>query len=94
MSSAGLLRSCTGHRSQLNLSTNLGPLDPLGALHDGRDYDDLLPHSVVLTDGVTQIRVLDLDTLIAVKAAAGRARDKLVLPILLALRDKTTRDSP
>ena len=27
------------------------------------------------------IRVLDLETLIGVKAAAGRARDKLVLPI-------------
>jgi hypothetical protein len=76
-------------RGQLNLSTTLGPLDPLGVLHDGRDYDDLLPHTTVLSDGVSEIRVLDLDTLISVKAAAGRARDKLVLPILLALRDRT-----
>jgi len=37
------------------------------------------------------IRVLDLETLIGVKAAAGRARDKLVLPILLALRDGVDR---
>jgi len=71
---------------QLNLSTALGPLDPLCVLHDGRGYDDLLCHTDIVTDGQSQIRVLDLDTLIAVKAEAGRARDKLVLPILLALR--------
>jgi hypothetical protein len=72
---------------QLNLSTNLGPLDPLCVLHDGRGYEELLPHTTVLTDGSSMIRVLDLETLIDVKAATGRARDKLVLPILLALRD-------
>ena len=49
---------------------------------------ELLPHTQLLADGPSQIRVLDLETLIAVKAAAGRARDKLVLPILLALRDR------
>jgi len=73
---------------QLNLSTRLGPLDPLCQLHDGRGYEDLLPHTQVLTDGAVQIRALDLDTLIGVKASTGRARDKLVLPILLALRDR------
>jgi hypothetical protein len=80
-----------GH-GQLNLSTTLGPLDPLCVLHDGRGYDELISHTTVLTDGPSEIRVLDLDTLIAVKAEAGRARDKLVLPILLALRDR--RNAP
>jgi hypothetical protein len=80
-----------GH-GQLNLSTNLGPLDPLCQLHDGRGYDELLPHTRLLTDGTSEIRVLDLDTLIAVKTAAGRARDKLVLPILLALRGRHESD--
>jgi hypothetical protein len=79
-------------RGQLNLSTRLGPLDPLCVLHDGRGYDELLPHTTVLADGRSEIRVLDLETLIAVKAAAGRARDKLVLPILLALRDRLDED--
>lgn len=73
---------------QLNLSTSLGPLDPLGTLHDGRGYEELLPHSIVLSDGASQIRVLDLETLISVKASTGRARDKLTLPILLAIRDR------
>jgi hypothetical protein len=75
-------------QGQLNLSTSLGPLDPICVLHDGRGYDELLPHTQLLSDGSSQIRVLDLETLIAVKAAAGRPRDKLVLPILLALRDR------
>src|ERR1044071_8057720 len=64
---------------RLNLSTTLGPLDPLGALHDGRGYVELLPHTQILRDGSTEIRLLDLDTLIAVKASTGRARDKLSL---------------
>jgi hypothetical protein len=59
---------------------------------DGRGYEQLLPHTTVLTDGSSAIRVLDLETLIGVKAATGRARDKLVLPILRALRDGPHRD--
>jgi hypothetical protein len=46
---------------------------------------------MVLVDGPSAIRVLDLETPIGVKAADGRARDKLVLPILLALRDGADR---
>jgi hypothetical protein len=70
---------------QLNLSTCLGPLDPLCQLHDGRGYDELLAHTEVLTDGNLEIRVLDLPTLIEVKSTTGRAKDRLVVPILLAL---------
>lgn len=70
---------------QIHLSTVLGPLDLLGRLHDGRGFTELEPHSEVMGDGERTIRVLDLPTLIEVKSAAGRARDKLVLPWLLAL---------
>ena len=75
-------------KGQLNLSTNLGPLDPLCQLHDGRGYQELFPSSVEMSDGETSIRVLDLDTLISVKASTGRARDKMIVPILVALRDE------
>ena len=78
-----------GRGGQLNLSTNLGPLDPLGKLHDGRGYDELLPTSVVMQDGELKLRVVDLETLIAIKAATGRSRDKLLVPILIALREDT-----
>ena len=73
-------------RGQLNLSTNFGPLDPLCELHDGQGFEDLLPHSEEVTDGSLHLRVLDLPTLIAIKASTGRAKDKLVVPILLALQ--------
>jgi hypothetical protein len=79
---------------QLNLTTSLGPLDPLGRLHDGRGFEELLPHSEILEDGARRIRVLDLATLIEIKAGAGRARDKLILPSLMALlRDRERRDT-
>ena len=72
---------------QLNLTTSLGPLDSLRKLHDGRDFEDLLPATVNLTDGELTIRVIDLHTLIEIKSATGRAKDRLVVPILLALID-------
>lgn len=72
-------------------STALGPLDALCVLHDGRGYEELLPHTDVMSDGGRSLRVLDLDTLIEVKAAANRPKDRLVLPILLVLRDEKAR---
>jgi len=70
---------------QLDLLTTLGPLDLLGRLHDGRGYDELLPHSEVLSEGARRVRVVDLPTLIEIKTNAGRAKDRLVVPMLLAL---------
>ena len=76
---------------QLNLSTALGPLDPLGRLHDGRGYDELVGKSVLVEDGALRFQVIDLDTLIDVKSSTGRSKDKLLVPLLLALRDETLR---
>ena len=71
-------------RGQINLSTFLGPIDPLCELDAGQGYDELLPHSVSLRDEGRQLHVLDLPTLIAAKTKAGRPKDRLVLPILIA----------
>ncbi|HET9767507.1 MAG TPA: hypothetical protein VFS60_11710 [Thermoanaerobaculia bacterium] len=54
-------------------------------LADGRGFDEPLAHSAVIDDEGLVLRVLDLPTLIEVKAAANRAKDRLVLPLLLAL---------
>lgn len=70
---------------QLQLSTSLGPLDLLGKLHDGRGYEELLHASDWVTDGALRLRVLDLRTLIEIKSSAGRSKDRLVLPVLMAL---------
>src|SRR5678816_4272319 len=37
-------------RGQINLSTSLGPIDPLCQLDEGQGYDELLPHSVSVHD--------------------------------------------
>lgn len=71
-------------RGQINLSTSLGPLDPLCELTEGNGYDELLPHTESVMDGGHLLRVLDLPTLIDVKTKAGRPKDRLVLPILIA----------
>lgn len=79
-------------RGQLNLITKYGPLDVLCRLHDTRGYDELLPHSHVIADGELRVRVVDLDTLIEIKQSTGRVRDALVVPLLMALRDRGRSD--
>jgi hypothetical protein len=71
---------------QLNLTTRLGPLDVLCRLHDARGYDELLPHTREIVDGELALRLIDLETLIEIKEAAGRPKDRLVVEILRALR--------
>ena len=48
-----------GGKGHLNLSTSLGPLDPLCEL-DGLGFDELLAHSQSVTDEGRVLRVLDL----------------------------------
>ena len=79
-------------QGQLNLITKLGPIDPLCRLHDGRGYDELVAHTVTLSDGDVSIRVLDLETLIEVKGSTMRPRDKLVVPLLVALLERQSDD--
>jgi hypothetical protein len=71
-------------KGQINLSTSLGPLDPLCELDSGRDYDELLQHSEKVVEDGRLLQVLDLPTLIEVKTKAGRPKDRVVLPILIA----------
>lgn len=65
------------------LTTRFGPLDVLGTIGRGRGYDDLLPHTheVELDDGL-RVRVLDLETLIAIKEEVAGEKDLAVLPIM------------
>lgn len=79
-----------GGRGHLNLSTSLGPIDPLCEL-DGQGFDELLPHSQLLNDEERTLRVLDLPTLIALKTKAGRPKDRLVLPILIATLEERSK---
>jgi hypothetical protein len=66
------------------LMTDLGPLDCLGAIEEGRDYDALLPLSVVLDLDRKPLRVLGLETIVALKRQSTATKDRLVLPVLEA----------
>ncbi len=76
---------------QLQLLTDLGPIDLLGQLHDGRGFEALFERSEVIGEPDLRLRVLDLQTLIEVKTATARAKDRLVIPILLALLGQDER---
>lgn len=76
----------TGHSL---LKTNLGPLDVLGAIEGGRDYDALLPVSQRIEISGHTVHVLGLETLIELKRESTRRKDQLVLPIL----EETLRQS-
>ena len=80
----------SGH---LNLTTRYGPLDLLGTIGSGRGYADLLPHTLEMELGAdVRIRVLDLETVIAIKEEVGGEKDLAVLPILKrTLREKQER---
>jgi len=70
------------------LSTRLGPLDCLGTLVDGRGFEDLASHTESIEDEGAEFRVVDLSTLIELKTKTGRAKDRLMLPVLVALAEE------
>ena len=69
-----------GHQ---NLITSHGPLDVLGTIGHDLAYEDLLPHSLEMYVGEDiRIRVLDLETLIAIKEDLNGEKDRAALPIM------------
>lgn len=72
--------SAGGH---LNLLTSFGPIDFLGFIGNQLRYPDLLPDTIekAMGDGIS-IRVLNLETIIAVKEQLNTEKDRATLPIL------------
>jgi predicted nucleotidyltransferase len=70
------------------LSTRVGPLDCLGMLADGRGFEELLPHTESIEEEGIEFRIVDLATLIDLKRKTGRAKDRLMLPVLIALAEE------
>ena len=75
------------------LSTRLGPLDCLGTLIDGRGFEELASHSESIVDEGAEFLVVDLPTLIELKTKTGRAKDRLMLPVLIALAERLDDES-
>lgn len=69
----------TGHSL---FNTDLGPLDALGAIEGGRQYEDLLSESINLEIGGVRVRVLRLEALVAMKRGSRDPKDLLRLPVL------------
>lgn len=76
------------------LMTEAGPLDVLGAIGDGRAYEDLRGDVVAMEVAPgTSIQVLSLAALIKLKEQLGREKDLAALPVLRrALREQQARD--
>jgi hypothetical protein len=66
------------------LRTDLGPLDVLGAIEAGRDFDALQPESLTLPFGSHELRVLSLESIVRFKRQSKHEKDKLMLPALEA----------
>ena len=62
--------------------TRLGPLDLLGAIGVGHNYEDLLAHTLELRVSGMLVRVLDLETLIRTKVELDRDKDRAVISFL------------
>ena len=75
------------------LTTSEGPLDLLGEISGGMRYADLLTHSRVVGLFGYRCRVIDLDTLIENKRAAGRPKDLEVIAELEIIREERESES-
>jgi hypothetical protein len=80
----------SGH-GHLNLVTALGPLDVLCELDPGVGYEDLAADAVELSDGEHVAHVLRLRRLVEMKKRSTRAKDRLMLPELLAALEEQER---
>ena len=75
-------------RGHILLSTKLGRLDVLCELTGERGYAELLPHTTEISADTLHLRVLDLPTLARVKTEAGRPKDLLAVPIIIAAEEE------
>jgi hypothetical protein len=74
------------------LTTTYGDLDCLGAIDEGRGYEELVGQTVEMTlAGGLKIRVLSLPALIEAKQRSGRPKDLAALPVLRATLDEVRR---
>ena len=78
--------------TNFTFETSIGDIDILGEVEGVGNYNDALAHSDIFNIYGRHVNVLNLDALIASKAAANRPKDHLVLPELLALKEAFESD--
>jgi len=74
------------------LMTDAGPLDVLGAIGKGHEYNELLAETIELAiDERLKVRVLSLPALIRIKQETAHEKDRAVLAILRRTLEETSR---
>ncbi len=73
--------------TNFTFDTSIGAIDLLGEVKGIGSYPDALANSVTYMIYGANVKAFDLEALIISKTAAGRPKDHLVLPELLALRE-------
>jgi len=83
-------------RAGLNftLTTDAGPLDVLGEIAGGFDYEVVRRRSIIVELYRNRYRVIDLDALIENKLAAGRPKDLEVIAELEVIREERESRPP
>jgi hypothetical protein len=82
----------TGHSLFM---TDLGPLDLLGAIEEGLDYDQLLGRSRRADIASHAVHVLDLAEIVRLKRESTHPKDQAMLPVLEeTLRRRGVKDQP
>ena len=70
------------------LQTDFGKLDCLSEVAGLGSYGQILPQSILHTMSFGSFRMLNLDALIAAKAAVGRAKDLEAVRLLRAVKER------
>ena len=81
------------HGLNFTLSTALGDLDLFGEVAGAETYSDLLPHSFDVEAFGVRFKCIDLPTLIRIKEAAGRPKDREAIGELRVLLEETENKS-
>src|SRR5687767_1627713 len=77
--------------SNFTLKTTMGDVDILGYITGGGEYQELIAHTITIdVEGVSCL-CLDLETLIQVKKAAARKKDREAIEELQALKQERDR---
>ena len=77
------------HGPNFTLTTTVGDIDFLGEVAGSDTYRDLLPHSFEVEAFGVRFKCLDLPTLIRIKEAAGRPKDREAIAELRVLLEVT-----
>lgn len=76
------------HGLNFTLTTTVGDIDLLGEVASGETYETLLPRSFEVEAFTVRFKCIDLPTLIRIKEAAGRPKDREAIAELRVLLEE------